>query len=85
MDKAGLSDSERQMIENMDLLRSSFDKGEGQLQDWEKKKKKTKNGEEVPYAVSRYVPILKRIIEVCAVWSFAFSYFHLIGSPLRAI
>lgn len=45
-------------------MRSTIDGVESKVQDWDKKKKKGKNAEEVPYAVSRYVPVVKRLVEV---------------------
>jgi len=64
LDKAKLGPEQRLMVENLALLRSTIeDTGEIQLQEWEQKKKK-KIAEEVPYAVSRYVPVVKRLVEV---------------------
>jgi syntaxin-binding protein 1 len=63
LDKAKLGPEQRLMVENLALLRSTIeDTGEIQLQEWEQKKKK-KIAEEVPYAVSRYVPVVKRLVE----------------------
>jgi hypothetical protein len=63
LDKAGLGRKERQLVENLASMRSTIEGVESQVQDWDKKKKKGKNAEEVPYAVSRYVPMVKRIVE----------------------
>ncbi len=67
LDKANLGRQERQLVENLAALRSTLDEmGESEVQQWEKKSSKSgkKKSEEVPYAVSRYVPVVKRLVEV---------------------
>jgi syntaxin-binding protein 1 len=66
LDKARLGREERQLVENLAILRSTLDElGESEVQQWERKDKKNKKNksEEVPYAVSRYVPVVKRLVE----------------------
>jgi hypothetical protein len=66
LDKANLGRQERQLVENLAALRSTLDEmGESEVQQWEKKSSKSgkKKSEEVPYAVSRYVPVVKRLVE----------------------
>jgi len=62
LDKAKLDSKSREMVENLASMRSTIEGVEAKVQEWEPKKK-GKNTEEVPYAVSRYVPIVKRIVE----------------------
>jgi hypothetical protein len=66
LDKARLGREERQLVENLAILRSTLDElGESEVQQWDRKDKKNKKNksEEVPYAVSRYVPVVKRLVE----------------------
>jgi len=64
LDAAGLSSSETKAVENVSLLGVSLEKGSrDRVQEAKQKRKGRNTDEEVPYAVSRYVPVIKRLLQ----------------------
>jgi hypothetical protein len=80
LDAAGLSSQEAKTVENISLLGVSLEKviftimcsylftgyqgSRDRVQEAKQKRKGKNTDEEVPYAVSRYVPVLKRLLQV---------------------
>jgi syntaxin-binding protein 1 len=64
IDLSALSNAEKKAVEAISLFTDPIEKGSRERVQMAKERKKGRNtGEQVPYAVSRYVPVLKRVLQ----------------------